>query len=141
MLRRKAGSLAEAIAPGAAIADVAPRHDLAPQHLSNWIRAAKDGRFALPADGIPAFVPVVSMESTQPSETARECRFASIEIVIGAITVRVPSGAEARDIEAVSPVVLGLFGRIVPSDAITESRFVDSPESQIEIASFRPLKP
>ena len=81
------------------------------------------------------------MESTQPSETARECRFASIEIVIGAITVRVPSGAEARDIEAVSPVVLGLFGRIVPSDAITESRFVDSPESQIEIASFRPLKP
>src|SRR5262249_14198865 len=44
--------VAEAIAPGAVIADVARRHDLAPQHLSNWIRAAKDGCFALPADEI-----------------------------------------------------------------------------------------
>ena len=39
--------VAEAILPDAVIADVARRHDLAPQHLSNWIRAAKDGRFAL----------------------------------------------------------------------------------------------
>jgi transposase len=93
--------VAEAIAPGAVIADVARRHDLAPQHLSNWIRAAKDGRFALPADGMPAFVPVVLMASKQPSKAARECRFTSIEIRIGAIMVRVPSGAEARDIEAV----------------------------------------
>jgi transposase len=43
--------VAEAVAPGAVIAEVARRHDLAPQQLSNWIRAAKDGRFALPADG------------------------------------------------------------------------------------------
>src|SRR5215469_7869424 len=35
--------VAEAIAPGAVIADVARRHDLAPQKLSNWIRVAKDG--------------------------------------------------------------------------------------------------
>ena len=40
--------VAEAIAPGAVVADVARQHDLVPQHLSNWIRAAKDGRFALP---------------------------------------------------------------------------------------------
>jgi transposase len=91
--------VAEAIVPDAVIADVARRHDLAPQHLSNWIRAAKDGRFALPADEMPAFVPVVS--TAQASKAARECRLAAIEIVIGAITVRVPSGAEARDIEAV----------------------------------------
>jgi transposase-like protein len=63
----KARIVAEAIGPGAVIADVARRHDLAPQHLSNWIRAAKDGRFALPADGMPAFVPVVSIKSTQAS--------------------------------------------------------------------------
>jgi len=93
--------VAEAIAPGAVIADVARRHDLTPQHLSNWIRAAKDGRFALPADEMPAFVPVVSMASTRASKAVRECRLASIEIMIGAITVRVPSGVEARDIEAV----------------------------------------
>ena len=46
--------VAEAIAPGAVIADVARRHDLVSQHLSNWIRAAKNGRFALPADAMPA---------------------------------------------------------------------------------------
>ena len=98
--------VAEAIAPGAVIADVARRHDLAPQHLSNWIRAAKDGRFALPADGMSAFVPIMSMEATQASKAARERRLASIEIVIGAVTVRVPGGAEARDIEAVLHAVL-----------------------------------
>ena len=60
--------VAESIAPGAVIADVARRHDLAAQHLSNWIRAAKDGRFALPADELPAFVPVVSMASTKANK-------------------------------------------------------------------------
>jgi transposase len=93
--------VAEAIAPDAVIADVARRHDLAPQHLSNWIRAAKDGRFALPADGMPAFVPVVSIKSTQASKAAREHRLAAIEIEIGSITVRLPSGIEVRDVEAV----------------------------------------
>lgn len=80
------------------IADVARRHDLAPQQLSNWIRAAKEGQFALPADETPAFVPVVPV---QPSKAAHEHRSAAIEIVIGTIKVRVPGGAEARDVEAV----------------------------------------
>ena len=50
--------VAEAMAAGAVVADVARRHDLAPQHLWNWMRAAKDGHFALPA-AEAAFVPVV----------------------------------------------------------------------------------
>ena len=41
--------VAEAIAPGVVIADVARRHDLVPQHLWNWIKAAKEGRIVLPA--------------------------------------------------------------------------------------------
>jgi transposase len=90
--------VAEAIAPGAVVADVARRHDLAPQHLSNWIRAAKDGRFALPADEMPGFVPVV-VESANRARHER-CS-AVIEIVIGAIKVRVPDGANTRDVEAV----------------------------------------
>jgi transposase-like protein len=65
------------------IADVARRHDLAPQHLSNWIRAAKGRQFALPADEMPSFVPVVSVESAQPSKAAHERRSVAIEIVIG----------------------------------------------------------
>ena len=92
--------VAEAIVPGAVIAEVARRHDLAPQHLSNWIRAAKDGRFALPADAMPSFVPVV-VETAAANKAAHERRPAFIEIVLGTIRVRVPGGANARDVEAV----------------------------------------
>ena len=92
--------VAEAIVPGAVIAEVARRHDLAPQHLSNWIRAAKDGRFALPADAMPTFVPVV-VETAAAPKAAHERRPAFIEIVLGTIKVRVPGGANARDVEAV----------------------------------------
>jgi transposase len=103
--------VAEAIAPGAVIADVARRHDLVPQHLWNWIRAAREGRFALPddgvpadgvpADGVPAFVPVLSVAAGQAGEPAQEVGAPAIELVIGAVTVRVPAGAEGRDVEAV----------------------------------------
>ena len=62
--------VAEAITPGAVIADVARRHDLTPQHLWNWIRAARQGRFALPGDGLPAFVPVLAVERVQANEHA-----------------------------------------------------------------------
>jgi hypothetical protein len=41
--------------------------------LSNWIRAAKDGRFALPADALPSFVPVV-VEPAQANNAAPERR-------------------------------------------------------------------
>jgi transposase len=93
--------VAEAIAPDAVIADVARHHDLVPQHLWNWIKAAREGRFALPSDGLPAFVPVMSVGSGQVSEPAQHVRSPTIELMIGAITVRVPAGAEARDVEAV----------------------------------------
>jgi transposase len=93
--------VAEAIAPDAVIADVARRHDLVPQHLWNWIKAAREGRFVLPDDGVPAFVPVLSVEAGQAGEPAQDVRSAAIELVIGAVTVRVPAGAEARDVEAV----------------------------------------
>jgi transposase len=92
--------VAEAIAPGAVVAEVARRHDLVPQHVSNWIRAAKAGRFALPADEMPSFVPVV-VESSRANRARHERCSAVIEIVIGAIKVRVPDGADARDVEAV----------------------------------------
>jgi len=92
--------VARAVAPGAVIAEVARRHDLTPQHLSNWIRTAKAGRLALAAPeesmawneaaGI-GFVPVV-ME--QPHA-------AVIEIVIGAVVVRVAAGADAAVLERV----------------------------------------
>jgi hypothetical protein len=69
--------------------------------LWNWIRAAREGRFALPSDGVLAFAPVLSVESSQASEPVQDLRPTAIEIVIGAATVRVPPGAETRDVEAV----------------------------------------
>jgi transposase len=93
--------VAEAVSRGAVIADVARRHDLIPQHLSNWIRAAKDGQFALPADETLSFVPVVSEEPVRAPKAACRERAASIEIEIGSVRVRVRNGADARTIEAV----------------------------------------
>jgi len=46
-------------------------------------------------------VPVVSVGSRQARESARDVRSAAIELVIGAVTVRVPAGAEARDVVTV----------------------------------------
>ena len=55
----------------------------------------------MPGDGLPAFVPVVLVGSGQASEPARDVRSSVIELVFGAVTVRVPAGAEARDVEMV----------------------------------------
>jgi transposase len=93
--------VAEAVIPGAVIADVARRHDITPQHLSNWIRAAKDGCFALPAEEVSAFVPVVSVALAETNKAAQEPRPGYIEIVIGAVQVRVPGGANTCDVEAI----------------------------------------
>jgi Transposase len=41
--------VAQAVVPGAVVAEVARQHDLTPQQLSNWIKAAKEGRVMLPA--------------------------------------------------------------------------------------------
>jgi transposase len=93
--------VAEAVAPGAVVAEVARRHDLTPQHLFSWVRAAKDGDFALPADGEASFVPVVPAEPVRPSKAVSRERAASIEIMVGSVKVRVGNGADARTIEAV----------------------------------------
>jgi transposase len=99
--------VAEAIAPGAVIADVARRHDLVPQHLWNWIKAAKQGRVVLPAPETvgdsaeatdAAFVPVVALQAPQAAGAdAASC----IEIVAGSVLVRVPLGADVRTLAAI----------------------------------------
>jgi hypothetical protein len=53
---------------------------------------------------VPAFV-VISVESGQPNEPAQEVRSAVIQIVNGAVMVRVP--AEAGDVEAVLRAIGG----------------------------------
>ena len=99
--------VAQAVAPGAVVAEVARRHDLIPQQLSNWIKAAKEGRVMLPAPEPSvesaeatdaAFVPVVALRAP---ETAGADAAYCIEIVAGSVLVRVPLGADARTLAAI----------------------------------------
>lgn len=88
--------VAEAVAPGTVMAQVARLHALAPQHLSNWIREAKAGRIALPEESPIGFVPVVAERGRTGTEAS-----AQIEIVSGAMVLRLPCGIDARTLEAV----------------------------------------
>ena len=107
--------VAEAVAPGAIVTEVARRHELTPQHLFTWIRAAKDGKLALPADTVPAptsltrpgsvsgtsFVPVVVEPAETPKPALCRKRAAAIEIAIGSIKMRIRNDADVRIVEAV----------------------------------------
>jgi transposase len=72
--------VAESYAPGAVVSEVARRHDITPQHLFAWRKAARAGWLTLPAEEAPMFVPVVT--------TIREVGAASIVIEIAGATVR-----------------------------------------------------
>lgn len=96
--------VAEAVAPEAVIAHVARRHDLTPQHLSNWVRAAKSGRIALSDESGLGFVPVVAAGKSLGLEPMRAER-RSIEIVFGPVVVRIANGTDARTIETVLRVL------------------------------------
>src|SRR5512140_2969995 len=91
--------VAEAVAPGAVIAVVALRHELTPQDLSNWIRAAKDRRLCLPDHGEIGFVPVVAGGLTGSRKAAASDK--PVEVVIGSVVVRVQSGADGFTVETV----------------------------------------
>jgi transposase len=49
----------ESFMPGAVVSEVARRHDMSPQHLFGWRKAARAGLLTSPADKAPTFVPVV----------------------------------------------------------------------------------
>src|SRR5215204_2779134 len=52
--------VAESFAPGAVVSEVARQHDISPQHLFAWRKAARSGLLSLPAEAAPLFVPVVT---------------------------------------------------------------------------------
>jgi transposase len=93
---QKGRIVGDAIAPGAVVSEVARRHDLTPEHLWNWIRAAKDGHFALPA-AEAAFVPVVTADTADLTPLTGH----GIEIIIGSMLVRIPAKVDAQTLETV----------------------------------------
>jgi transposase len=56
---QKASVVAESFAPGAVVSAVARRHEISPQHLFQWRKAARLGRLVLPIDDEPLFAAVL----------------------------------------------------------------------------------
>lgn len=88
----KARIVAESLAPGVRVAEVARRHGLTRWQVYDWRRRARDGRLVLPEDvaSAPAFAALVVEEPRQPTPT----QSASIEIVVGEVVIRAGSDAD-----------------------------------------------
>jgi transposase len=89
----KARIVAESLAPGVVISEVARRHDLRPQQLFAWRHQARQGRLVLPAEEL-AFVPVVAAAADALSASATPAGL--IEVALGGAVVRVPPDADGK---------------------------------------------
>lgn len=85
--------VADSYAPGAVVSEVARRHDLCPQHLFGWRKAAREGRLALPDEDGSLFVPVV-MAPPVTAGTAAPTTAGSITIEVAGAAVRVERGVD-----------------------------------------------
>jgi transposase len=88
----KARIVAESLAPGVVISEVARRHDLRPQQLFAWRDQARQGRLALPAAEL-SFVPVVGATDAPPADTSVA---PVIEVALGGAIVRVPPEVDGK---------------------------------------------
>lgn len=100
----KSRIVAESLQPGARVVDVARKYDLAPHHLSDWRRQARQGKLALPADLLellraplrperqvtPAFVPLMVLPDPEPE---MECSPSAGDVApqdgAGVVTIKV----------------------------------------------------
>ena len=81
--------------PGAVVSEVARRHDISPQHLFAWRKAARAGLLSLPADEAPLFVPVVTELRHDGMTAAASAQGATaITIEIGGAVVRAAPGVD-----------------------------------------------
>jgi transposase len=85
--------VAESYAPGAVVSEVARRHDMSPQHLFGWRKAARAGLLTLPADEVPMFVPVVR-ETRDAGVAASSNKSRAISIEIAGAVVRAERGVD-----------------------------------------------
>ena len=93
--KAKGQIVAESYAPGAVVSEVARRHDISPQHLFAWRKAARAGVLSLPADEAPLFVPVVTgPRGAEPGMEAATRGPTTITIEIGGAVVRAAAGVD-----------------------------------------------
>jgi transposase len=86
--------VAESYAPGAVVSEVARRHDITPQHLFAWRKAARAGRLTLPAEEAAMFVPVVTTIREVGGADAAASGPGWIVIEIAGATVRAQRGVD-----------------------------------------------
>jgi transposase len=91
----KARIVAESLAPGVVISEVARRHDLRPQQVFAWRHQAKQGRLALPADEL-SFVPVEATGADARSAAPSAVPSGIIEVALGGALVRVPPEVDGK---------------------------------------------
>ena len=109
----KAAIVAESLAEGAVISEVARRHGLRPQQLFGWRSRLRDAvkGVAPSSDATPAFVPAI-VEDEPPSPAApalpavmamgaAQVAPAPIEIALGGVIVRVRGEADPRALTTV----------------------------------------
>jgi transposase len=94
---QKARIIAESYGGGEPVSAVARRHGLTPQQLFGWRRqACRPEREGGALENSVAFAPVIMAGSA-----CAEPKATTIEIVMGAMTVRVPSGTDLLTLQAV----------------------------------------
>ena len=99
---QKAAIVAETLEPGATVNAVAARHGVPANQLSSWRRMARDGKLVLPApEDAVEFVSLMVAPAGSPVEPAEAPGTGPVEIMVGAVTVRLELGASAERIAAV----------------------------------------
>jgi transposase len=117
--QEKAAIVAESLAEGAVVSEVARRHGLNPQQLFGWRARLRDAvkDTAPSSDATPAFVPAIVEDEPPPAAPAlpavvavgaAEVAPAPIEIALGGVIVRVRGDADPR---ALTTVLKALRGR------------------------------
>lgn len=106
----KARIVAEAMAPGAVVSEVARRWQLSSQQVFGWRREACAGLLALPADGtvarlpVPDFVPILAEPAVSAPALEVAC-VPAIEVEIAGAVVRVRPGMDEALLRSVLRVV------------------------------------
>ena len=96
--------VAESFAAGAVVSKVARRHEISPQHLFAWRKAARAGQLTLPADGAAMFVPVLAAREPVAAQPLAP----SITIETAGMVVRAECGVDVGWLTAVLRAVKAL---------------------------------